>query len=769
MKKGVKIFSLILVISVFFIFSDSHRNEANSKIILEDIKLNHEGGIYTVEIVLSQPVEYNCYFLEEPTGVVLDLFGSNIYVDPDFRFKDSLGEIDMIKIILYPDDSQKFKKVDLIFIQLKRQLKFSSKKIDSTVLVNLRAGRNNKEDEYVSGNFEVSSKSQSKFLTHLPESAQVDTEQVELSQFSSASSKDLQEVEVRNRLMPEVTVISFNCQILDQMGQRYVISGRFGWQDWLEIGIANHKPLQVTREQIELAQLRVREARRALLPAVTLKFTDTVAETLDVDLLQRSYGLQIAQPIMHGGELGFRVNQANVNLAIARKEHERIKADYTFDVKRAYYSLLLQGLNLAERKNILEETQDTLKSAREQYRLGLITGLEYLNIKSLYNETRFQYMATKRDLSLAELTFKQTLHITQDDLDINIQPFLAFDPVNINLERVRELALKRRPELAINSLILEFSDYNRRIAEARRRFRVDLSGFYGMFAEAYETEPLEPAEHWFVGLKVSKPFGASTITGSYTIEEKREVKTTLEQRLGTITYTVEISLLDRLDLLSERKSASIEYLRSLGELERIKELILAEIEEPYNTYRKALYQIHSLQKRMRFQEERIEVATLYWKVGRGTLSGVLEAKLRLADLKVAHNQALVNYYIGLSGLARGCNVRRYTYLIEPFGAIHLSEFACHEEKYAGKILELSELPEINLIGQVIAIGKNHDFVIINLGREDGIKEGMRFRVYRSGDKLGEIEVVSLKDSSSSCRIATSALRRDLFRLGDVVK
>ena len=55
-----------------------------------------------------------------------------------------------------------------------------------------------------------------------------------------------------------------------------------------------------------------------------------------------------------------------------------------------------------------------------------------------------------------------------------------------------------------------------------------------------------------------------------------------------------------------------------------------------------------------------------------------------------------------------------------------------------------------LNGKVLEVNRKFDFVIINLGKEDGIKKGMMFMVYRDKKLLGKVEAEDIFPKMSSC-------------------
>ena len=55
-------------------------------------------------------------------------------------------------------------------------------------------------------------------------------------------------------------------------------------------------------------------------------------------------------------------------------------------------------------------------------------------------------------------------------------------------------------------------------------------------------------------------------------------------------------------------------------------------------------------------------------------------------------------------------------------------------------------------GTVLAVNEEHNFVIIDMGKQDGIRKNMVLMVYRERKLLGKVEVEEVFEDMSSCVI-----------------
>jgi len=71
-----------------------------------------------------------------------------------------------------------------------------------------------------------------------------------------------------------------------------------------------------------------------------------------------------------------------------------------------------------------------------------------------------------------------------------------------------------------------------------------------------------------------------------------------------------------------------------------------------------------------------------------------------------------------------------------------------------------------LVGRVLAINRDNNFIIMNLGEDSGIKVGNTFSVYRQDQPIADVEVIKIHKNISACDIKKEDLT---IKVGDIVK
>lgn len=86
-------------------------------------------------------------------------------------------------------------------------------------------------------------------------------------------------------------------------------------------------------------------------------------------------------------------------------------------------------------------------------------------------------------------------------------------------------------------------------------------------------------------------------------------------------------------------------------------------------------------------------------------------------------------------------------------------------KTAG-ITVFEDVPPADLKGQVLSVDNNQS-VVVSIGKDDGLREGHKLEVYRSGQYLGRIQIRRVEDDKATGQILTS-FRKGYIQAGDKV-
>jgi len=433
-------------------------------------------------------------------------------------------------------------------------------------------------------------------------------------------------------------------------------SVNLGINDAIDIALENHMASKIAQEEVELSKLKIREARRALYPAASMNYLETTGKTSGTtqDFTDREYKLKVEYPLYYGWRLKYAVEQAMSNLKASTSNYDKTLQDLRSEVELAFYVYMANKMTLKLHKELLEETENIFTGAKKRLELGLITRAEFLQLESQMQQINYQVISSENELAMAKLSLAQAVNIKEGEDAIEIidkEPGKDLEPivVEITLEECIDLAFRARPDIKAKEYMLEFNDYERKMAESKNQLKVDLTGTYGKSGGAYQTETLNMDPDWYVGFKVSKPLGGNTLSTAFT-KDKTSQKHGQSSRTESVSKSVELGLLDGLQRFSEEKSAEIGYRKAKDELEQVRDLVVKDVKESYLNYKKGLVQIMTNLNKIKYKEEELKVIKSRAELNEASLSELAQAYMGLTDEKTYYIEALGSLYQSLAKL-----------------------------------------------------------------------------------------------------------------------
>ena len=70
-------------------------------------------------------------------------------------------------------------------------------------------------------------------------------------------------------------------------------------------------------------------------------------------------------------------------------------------------------------------------------------------------------------------------------------------------------------------------------------------------------------------------------------------------------------------------------------------------------------------------------------------------------------------------------------------------------------------------GQVVVINREYDFIVMNMGKNQGLAIGQQFKIVRGGEVLGTVKVEKVYDELSAAAILPES-KKDAISEGDAV-
>jgi len=419
---------------------------------------------------------------------------------------------------------------------------------------------------------------------------------------------------------------------------------------FIDLASQNNQPTKVAREEIELAQVKVMEAERNLFPALKISNYYTNGEVYKIGYEENETKFEFNQPIFYGGRLVDTVNQAKTNLEITQKNYDRLKLDVVQKTETAYYNLVAAKMHLQLKEGLHKQAKELLRKIEKLSAAGMIIPLELNSATTSFEQIGFQMDSIKHDMYMAELTFKQVLNVKEVPA-VEAQ-LLDAKKLGLDLSRCLDAAYQCRPEIYLSEMLVKFNDFGQKIKEGEERaFTVDLTTSVGAYRGHYKTEPWKNSDNWYAGIKVSKPWGASTVNSSVTSEKTRP-RYGQTSATASSTISTEFNLLDNLKRLSDKKRSDIDLHRSLSDFDETLKTITFEVQDAFLNYQKSILQLNAAEAEMKFKRNEVEVIKIRSMVGEASLSSAMESLFSLSDAQSKYVQALANYQISIANLKK---------------------------------------------------------------------------------------------------------------------
>jgi len=438
----------------------------------------------------------------------------------------------------------------------------------------------------------------------------------------------------------------------------------------IDIAIKNYLPLKMVKKSVRLAEWRLFEARRNLLPKVGVRMEEHTGQIGGRRYYGKSTAVDLQQTVFHGGEYVYTMMQAQTNLKIVNKEYMRIKNDLVLQVKKGYYTLAKAKENLQFQTELSREVSRIYDMVVKQFESGVGSNLEFLNVSSQANQIRFQLVSAKGDVEIAELILKQAMNIDTSE-KIDIEPPDGFKRMNVDFDKVLRDALTRRPEMQINVMMIQYYLYERKIARAKSWPKIDFIGSFGMAKEEYISKDagFDPAtgisdadqkleQQWYAGVKCSIPLWGSTGEYSYVKEVWAPVVSAYKPA-STITNSYKFNFLDNLAQFSEQASADVDLDRARQELIKTKQDVTLEVKEVCFNYEKALLQLETASNKMKYQKSDLELAKFRRQMDEAQDSNVVDSMIKLAQEKFGYVQAISDCQIAVASISKAVGIPDY--------------------------------------------------------------------------------------------------------------
>ncbi|MFH1094052.1 MAG: TolC family protein [Candidatus Omnitrophota bacterium] len=430
-------------------------------------------------------------------------------------------------------------------------------------------------------------------------------------------------------------------------------------EDCMNLALSAHLPLQVAKEQRDLADLRVREARRGFYPALMGEWNETDGRTVTEDYRGRSYGLQGEQLLFSGGKLTATLRKEQLGQLIANGNYERVKNELILKVTKAYYELIMAKNTLDIMQRAKQTTEKVLTEVENEFTVFWATPADLLEAQSSYNQACFQVAYSERGYAMAKLSLEKEMFIENLDIEkLNFQ--LGRQKIVTTLNECLDLAFQHRVEIKIIEDTLKAAKFSQDIIKSEEMPNVSVVGSYGRAGESFSQRSLNLATEWSLMGKVRWFLGGNTVESSYKKDKITPFRvTSTNTNVDSQTLNTKFSFWDNLAHFTKAKEAQITRKQVLKDKAEMQNKIRQEIEDAYYTYLRYNSQLSLAVNQIGFRRKQLEILKVKRSMGEARGADVMSAESQLAEANGNMQESLAGINIAIVSLNHAIGVINY--------------------------------------------------------------------------------------------------------------
>jgi outer membrane protein TolC len=404
-------------------------------------------------------------------------------------------------------------------------------------------------------------------------------------------------------------------------------------EDSLKLALEQNPAYLAEKAKEDGASSLVQRATAGLFPSLNAQGTDILdKKVFTVELpsfipggspqkfkldFTRTYQLALAfqAPIYAGGRLMSGVKQADYNLQSTRESIRRSGQETVFNVKKAFYSVLLGRKFVEVSEEAVSLAEKHLKNVKAMFDVGMSSKFDLLRSEVQASNLKPQLIRARNGLSSAELALKALLGLDLRQ-PVEFKGELIFRDLAADADAASAQALVNRPELVQLKYQRMIADEMLKMARASYLPTLALGAQYNLWSNTFNFTGSNWESYYSVNLVLSVPI-FNGFVNSARVGESRAV-------------------LKQLDF-SQKGLA---------------EMVKFEVEQAILNLRQARESMLSLERNIEEAREAVRIAELNFREGIATTLDVSSAQVALTQAKTNYTQALYDYALAVAELEK---------------------------------------------------------------------------------------------------------------------
>jgi len=411
----------------------------------------------------------------------------------------------------------------------------------------------------------------------------------------------------------KLVVVAFCLQVMiDVCSAREILT----LEKCVNIALANNQELKIAEEKIIEARGRKREALGNFLPGLNIsgsytRLKESPRMTVSIFGIEESFELgpqdlysaqlSLRQPIFYWGKIYQGNRQAGLNHKLASEEYKGVKNSLVFEVRRAFYNVLLAKQLIAIAEEAVNVASTHFKTTEALYKEGKVSDYDVSRAKVQLVSNQTRLIKAGNNLKLAKEELSVLLNAKLEE-EWDVLGELPFEKRKVDLEETLHRALNERSEIRQLTIKKEIGEISIKLARAENRPNLDFLANYQYTNPFYYRE--EWGKTWNAILSLNFPL----FNGLSDLGRIKQAKARLEQ---------------------------VRILKS-----EVEERIKLEV-------RKAFFDMEEAEERIEAQKENVELAGKNLGIAQERHRQGLMSEIEVRDAQLSLTQAETDYFQAL--------------------------------------------------------------------------------------------------------------------------
>ncbi len=385
----------------------------------------------------------------------------------------------------------------------------------------------------------------------------------------------------------------------------------------LKIAIVNNPTIRAAISNTEVYRNRVGKARAEYFPRFNVSNgydynnQATFAALFDIDVSNFDIlNIGISQLIYDFGKTGTDIDIQKTNLKAEKETLQATINDIAFNVKQAYFNLLLAF----HRQDVMMESVNQfiqlLDQAKAFYEVGSKPKIDVLTAEVNLSNSKLALIKAKNQVEIAFATLNNTMGLPESPA-YRLKDKLRYVEEDFKFNEIIQTAYEKRPDY--KSAVLKVEASKKEIKLAKKDYFPTIAGGAGFNLTSFDTEiDSNIDEGWRAGVSLDLP-----ILNPYLVHKKiNEAKASFEKETS-----------DALALKND---------------------LYYQVKEAYNEFIEAKSSVPASEVALKQAEENYELAKGRYEVGVGDPIELKDAELTYRSAKLAYYETLYDYNVALA-------------------------------------------------------------------------------------------------------------------------